>query len=518
MERLYEVFIRYDELKTKLLLENGINRNTINKYLRLGILERVSLGHYKFCDSEGLYSYGLILKQNNRVDDAKKCYLKCLELDCNHMESLLQILIICFKRHEYEEILGYLEKFSGLLNKEDENYLIYLLQNLTEIPDEYKDNMHNLSFRDIKASEDNIQITNVFKENKVRSANFKGRFSEALLLHNQMTNENGKQTPFDYMHKLIFNNLKKQKIKKDAIVLRYIKTENYDELIDFLRNKKITRMEYYIRKLALVIKEINTSKEIPKTKITSANTIFEAIDGANYGLAHAMAIKFCENAGIEDNPLNILLDKIANLIRELSGKEKKEDKREDFNYFANIDRDNINVYERYIESIYNTLEKNGGIVLIEPMNETFTRDFLSLVSLYSNLKAFIVKNGFEEQIVVRYYLKNDKVNISNLLGRADICFDYGYYKDAIEYYKNALKYSKYENYFIYSGLAFSYAKLKKQCESSKYFVVVNDLASKYGYENKYSEINPYSKVIFEMSEDEFSTDKHNLKKVNKANE
>ena len=126
-------------------------------------------------DLNNLYIFGTELFNIHEYSKAQKIYLKCLEIDNNHYETLLQLFLLAIKKYNYSVAIKYLNKLYKLNNKSVENDLnlyLYILNLITVLPNDLLNKVSMFTLKD-------LLINNNDNENKIRTLVYYKEFRKA---------------------------------------------------------------------------------------------------------------------------------------------------------------------------------------------------------------------------------------------------------------------------------------------------------------------------------------------------
>ena len=372
LDMIYNAVLNDKELTTKDLSSFGFNSKDLNTLIEQGILIRVKRGIYALSSVDKLFYYGKKLIAQKEYDKASLCFLKCFQIDPSHIATCFQLFLRYIQKKDYKEAFKYFQILYD--NNEDEtlnsdnNFYLYLLNMITEVPENYRQYARYLKYQDLKINENDN-----FLQNKIRLSSYRQKFFSALKQLNDLTKPKG-NTPSTVLIKFLLNQAIDVQIENRNKISNLIKQEEYEKVVEFyetLSNKhNLSMIDEYTFILVKELLELTSSQNIPIKKIFSTNNLFEAIRGKNYELALNLVIENNEKMNIdnENNSIYLILRKIVNLCEEIKDKSlnkevqeevvvnKEEDYQVDFvdviKYLLNNDIDNsIETLKKYLASI-----------------------------------------------------------------------------------------------------------------------------------------------------------------------
>ena len=383
LNKLYELIINDNELTTQELKKCDFNQSHITSLIETGKIERIKRGYYKFIATNELYYYGKFLISKKEYEKATQCFKKCYEIDTNHQGTNFQLFIRSIQEQDYENAFVYYETLTHIDNEhyiKDNNFYLYLLSIITDVPDKYKEYARNLTLEDIKVDISDRRYKENNTQNKIRLSTLQRKFPYALKLLNDINDKKSVQEIL--IRTLLHQSIKVEKASENK-VLNLINSKEYDKLIIHLETKEkrhnLSLIESYILKLSRDIIKIKKSSIIPEKNIFEADKIFAAIDGYNYELALQLNKKYNEDLKIEHNQsaTYLLLEDICNLIKEIIISNQKEEPIEItkettieytyldvLNYLMEQDVDKaINILKQYSEKYQEYMNAHRDLML-----------------------------------------------------------------------------------------------------------------------------------------------------------
>ena len=545
LEKLYVEAMSDNEITTNKMNSYGFTTRDLTQLVRDGTIERIKRGYYSLKDINKLFFYGKKLISLNRIDEATLCFEKCFELDSTHLGACFQLFLKSIQKEDYKrtfELLEFLNKTDNKYYKIDYNFYLFLLSYITVIPDKYKDYIKKMSFKDIEIPLADKRYQDILLQNKIRENLIQQKFALAFNQVNEMTKKRDIYTVHDKILKLLLTKvINNSKLSKD-IILNFIRNSQYDELINYLKakqdNQKLSILDEYTLKLAIQYVEMKKTSKVLDSKNIKSEYIFDLIDANHFTKALEINIRYIEKFQLhrENNVLNLLLTDICNLINCLRDKDedKMNNEKLDFNesdynetYFSNIVFDtlrlkeeqiNNNVKEEYtardkkstiniqkvdseqklVTEKHKELVNNGGIILLKAIDDDRLNRILSLVSNYEDIIAFVIGEGKNRQIVLRYKLGgSEKLDIKQLTELGHELYLKQKYNECNQLYLKLLRELIDEpKSYVYFRLGLINMKLKNKQLAIDYFTVASFVAKKELASNKLSsnEIDKISKM------------------------
>lgn len=315
------------ELTTKELYNCGLNFNDINNLIKKRYIIRVKRGLYSFKSFKAFFNYGKESLIKKDYKKAKSCFLKCFESDNSSISLCLMIFSISIELREYDEIFKYydiLSSFNNELYNNDLKFYLYVMKYYINIPKKYEEVLKRITINDIKISASDKRFSDVNAQNNVRILYYEGKFNVALKNLNDLIKKQGKMTINDFITKTLIVQARDEKINRTNKLVELVKNKDYDYIIRYLimkdKHNYLVTKEEYIYKLAIQIKKIQETKQVPEIKKSCNTHLYDLIDNHNYN----EALKCCNhhnvrnNVSNDDSIFNLLLSDICELIDDLS--------------------------------------------------------------------------------------------------------------------------------------------------------------------------------------------------------
>lgn len=436
LEKLYDGVIKGIDLTTKNLKEIGLSSNDLTILVKGNVLKREKVGHYIFIDAEKLFYYGKKLIFINKPFEATICFEKCFLIDPNHHGAAFQLFFRCIRNEKYQEAFKFVDlllETDNVFYKRDMIYYLYLLSFITDIPEKYKSLINNITFDEICVSKDDKRFNSIYKENLIRELAFKKRFSFAFRKINELTNY-GKNMNFqNKFERILLARVVEIDKKNRDITINLVKEHKYEDLIDFLLNRKETfglrRLEELLLELAKKYLDIKSTCKIPIIKTMQVDTLDKAIAANNFILARNLAKQFNEENNIdnEQSVLYLLLCDICDLIKSLAHPEQT----------ITEEKSEVVREEKQLESPKEPLlTHNNDVPTFSVIVENLLKNDIDTAII--NLKAYlksIGKNEYEfliNGLIKLSLVENDlaftkPMTALTLINKEEVNFDISYY-------------------------------------------------------------------------------------------
>ena len=363
-------------------------------------------------DLNNLYIFGTELFNIHEYSKAQKIYLKCLEIDNNHYETLLQLFLIAIKKYNYQIAIKYLIKLYKLNNKaikNNLNFYLYILNIITILPDNLLEKVSLLKLEDLLVENDN-------RENDIRTLVYYKEFRKASQSLVELLKERNNEVN-NNLEYIIINEANILTDKQNRYKLRLIKNHDFEKLKNIYLNQK--------NSLTVIDKEL--------LKILSNPNIN------------------AENVNYQDNKLiKTLLEEIN-----LNIKEESIDK-----YLAN----NLNI------KIYDTYE--NGIAILDNINNYKKEDIYNYLKKQNDINILEI----DKNIILKYSpYPSVHLNFDKLFKEGKLAYYNKDYYQCIKIYRKLLEQSS-PNSYIYAQLGLAYMKTFNLDIAVEYLTVANLLS------------------------------------------
>ena len=283
LNKLYNAFLSEKELTTKLLKEFGLSSKKIKWLVDNQKITRVKRGLYSFLDEEGLFSYGLKLLEERNYDLAIACIRKCYSLNPNNRLACLKLFIDRIFHKDYDSVFSLLSTISEkkFCYNNEIHLFLYLLNIVTDIPEQYKNEVKYTSFYNIRIFGN---VCHRKEKNRIRTSILNREYNLAIDNTNKLLKEEC-DVISEIIKVLLVEVIKNErKLKND--LLTFIETQKYTDILNVLMQRKekgiANNAEYYILELTTKILDLKNNAKIPVLNIELENNIFDAIDNNNF--------------------------------------------------------------------------------------------------------------------------------------------------------------------------------------------------------------------------------------------
>lgn len=381
--------------------------------------------------AEELYKEGKRLLAEKDFDKAYDCFRKSYKMYPRNYTVCFKLFVQSIRDMDYDVAFNYYETLcftNSPYSKNDNNFYLYLLSIITEVPDRYKEYVKRLTIDDIKVSIHDSRYQDASMQNKIRISAMQGKLSYAIYLLNQLSNRGDVYSTQLLITKALLRQAIDVERKNKDTLMELIKNKRYKEIVEFLENKKekqnLNANDKYILRITEQIIEIQYTNKVPEKTICMSECINEAIEAHDYDLALSICkgYDYKYNINDEDNMVYLLLMDICALISKMTlneeqieivdtkeevSKEEMSRKEEDtsleniIGYLVNNDLDNmfsrLSVYlssinkEKY-EFLITSLIK---ISLIEK-DMAFTKPILSLIDISKDTYNFDITKYIQQ--------------------------------------------------------------------------------------------------------------------------
>ena len=182
-------------------------------------------------------------------------------------------------------------------------------------------------------------------------------------------------------------------------------------------------------------------------------------------------------------------------------------------------------YHDLVSYIKNKLYKTKGIILLDHMNTKKRKYIHNLIDNIKNISSFSIGYNSTRRIVIRYDLKEDNIDINELINLGNISYKNKDYINCINIFKKLLANGVINVSFIYAKIGLSYIKLNNSEEALDYLIVANILNKsqnkKFNLDSLINAINSGNlyneKEVLDMSVEDFSSSFDDFQ-INNVNE
>ncbi len=148
-----------------------------------------------------------------------------------------------------------------------------------------------------------------------------------------------------------------------------------------------------------------------------------------------------------------------------------------------------NSEKEFLDTKYEELLANRGLVLLKPMNEHRIKNVLEIMNNYKDVDTLVIEYDSRKQIVLRYRpVNNTSVNVKELIQLGNDAYLNRNYSECIKNYLEVLPVFDKPSSYIYSKLGLSYMKNGDKLKAIDYLVVASAMAKKEGKSYDYSDL------------------------------
>lgn len=180
---MYDRFVENDELSSDDLLDLDLDEDDLSKFVEQGQLKIDGNGNYTVASSDQmlfLVKYFVDKGNNERAD---KVLYRAKELFPNNQRVASRVFADAVFDSDYDRAFENLDMMMETPNKhyiQDQNFWLYLLSLITEVPDKYKEKVKKMSFEDVCVLPTDHRYKNRKVTNEVRKAILKFSFKKAI--------------------------------------------------------------------------------------------------------------------------------------------------------------------------------------------------------------------------------------------------------------------------------------------------------------------------------------------------
>jgi len=189
IEIVYNLLMNDLILNNGSLIQAGLSKEDIEEMVSRRILSKENDDSYKIFSVDKFRQYGIKLLLRKDAKGANICFRKCYELAPTCKNVCIQYLIAAIIREDYKqafEIFANLEKIQAEKNTKNNNIYLYLLNVITECPEEYRERISKMEFEDIIMLPRSIGNKS---ENELRTAIYQNKFKYAYHLVTKLLTE-----------------------------------------------------------------------------------------------------------------------------------------------------------------------------------------------------------------------------------------------------------------------------------------------------------------------------------------
>ena len=330
---LYNKAIFLDDIRTKDIINTGLNKHDIEAFLKYNILKRVSRGHYELTHCSSLLIYSNYLLDMSKTEEAIIALKRCLKIDPINKIVYSKLIYTYIRCHKYDQALEYFKfLYQDESNRKINNIYLYLLSFLTDLPSEYKEIAFNMTKDDFDVSKVKALCNNSKLYNQAFSSIYYGKYLKAIYKLSMIKDDNKDNHLNDaIMIKLLYLVINKNK-KNYKKMETLIEEKKYDELWNYLNNillnRPLSHLEETIYSMVLHYFKMNALKEVPQKKNNQNgddNYFLTAVLNCDYEYAYMLYQEYeaSKDGAIPKN--NLFLPLLEEILKEKDKIRKMDD-------------------------------------------------------------------------------------------------------------------------------------------------------------------------------------------------
>ena len=286
---LFNKFMDNDVLKIDELLSLGISEDEIYEMVNNGLLRHFSLYSFSLSNNVDDYlKFSKFLNKNKKFKEAIFISKKCLDIAPNNRDVCLMLFYDSVYAKDFDEAYNCLDiLIDGCPNNNSRmreyNFWLYLLSFVSDVPDKYREKIKNMQFSDIYVSKYDKRFSDVFCENRIRTAAFNKNFGAAIsLINDRMGDTNISIAICNKLCYLAANSYKKTTDKLFSI----ISGDEYMEAISILdESRKYWELSSSEKAIYSMLKDIILLRNdgvVPKSVECESDDVLELVFSRNY--------------------------------------------------------------------------------------------------------------------------------------------------------------------------------------------------------------------------------------------
>ncbi len=283
---MYDRFVDRDYLSTQDLLALGFNKNDLTKMIDDGRLKRPRRGYYEVDNVDGLFNYVKLLfgKRYRNTERAIKGLNKCSRLAPDNKSIQTRVFLNALYENKFDDCFKAFEVLDQTDNefyKQDNNFWLYLLSFVTEVPEKYQERVRNMRFEDMKVLDGDKRFTDVVTQNNLRRNAFYQKFKNA---RSMAIPDVDKKINFAISDKLLSYAVK-QNIEDHNYLFELIFDGKYEEAITLLEGaKEFRRLNRNDENILNVLKDLTSilNGVFPEVILEDTSIVSKAILNHDY--------------------------------------------------------------------------------------------------------------------------------------------------------------------------------------------------------------------------------------------
>ena len=170
--------------------------------------------------------------------------------------------------------------------------------------------------------------------------------------------------------------------------------------------------------------------------------------------------------------------KPTNVTNKSNYDDSKVEQKTDVDKKDKMIKEQIKAEKDFIDSKYEELLNNKGVILLKPMDNDRISRIIEMVKDYEDVVAFVIDDDNKKRIVLRYKPKSEYVDVSNILHTANKAYKDGDYDECIESSLQLLQIFAKPRSIIYFQLGISYLRKSQKTLAIDYLIIANALTKK----------------------------------------
>ena len=316
--------IKPNKITKKDLAKYNFLPNEIDELLKKEYLIKKS--SYFVVNIKDLFIKGKKNFNKQNFDMAYLYFEKCYELDPNHEPTNFYLFYYSISAGNYDKAFKYFEVMNNTDNPNyinDNNFYLYMLSFITDIPDKYSEKIKKMRIKDITVDLFDNRYGSIDSTNKIRIAMYEKKhiyaanlFSEVIQVENVIIHNKLLET--------LLNKVSEKRELYENNILNYINLKQYDEIIKLLldieQKQNLSEVEMWILKLAEQINEIKTTLQVPEKLEITHKSFNDVIENKDYYLALKLSYEYNQKYNIDNESNNIyrLLYDLCSLIEQIN--------------------------------------------------------------------------------------------------------------------------------------------------------------------------------------------------------
>ena len=268
LNSLYSKLLVADYITLKELIELGLNYDDVEKLIKDNKIIIDKSNNYRIGNIYSLYNYGKQLYNFGDVDKSLSVFEKCIEFDPNFNGALNYLFLNAIQNNDYTKAMNYFKRmYVGKSHQQlqEKNVYLFLLNQLTEIPEELKYFASDMDYSAVKVDKTDVRFRKSHNiENDIRKTIINRDYKLAL------KKINSKKIDFisiidKITEQLLINNInKKDKSVYDIINDNLYRTNNlkYKELFNYLYKLDLIDNDKCLTNINKMIDAINSKEKL----------------------------------------------------------------------------------------------------------------------------------------------------------------------------------------------------------------------------------------------------------------